>query len=115
MPSLKLNLQNIVSLCIVLNFILIVLNEYKLILISILKHNILLDINPASPGTVKERFFYDNKGIPTYRVTSLNRQSECYLDPGGGGATRVHLHGMCEHSFSKRPILKVFNMLKLYP
>ena len=34
---------------------------------------------------------------------------------GGGGGFWFILDGMGEHSFLKRPILKVFNMLKVYP
>ena len=37
---------------------------------------------------------------------------DCGIPGGGGGGLRFMLDGMC---FLKRPIWKVFNMLKLYP
>ena len=56
--------------------------------------------------------------------TLMSRQGKPFHAPtllkGGnvlspGGRLGFILDGMCELNFLKRPILKVFNMLKLYP
>ena len=46
---------------------------------------------------------------------STKLREYCKTPGGGGGRLGFILDGMCELNFFKRPISKVFNMLKLYP
>ena len=51
-------------------------------------------------------------------VKVCNGRVRVFISPGGGGGggrLGSILGGMCEHRFFKRPILKVFNILKKYP